>query len=204
MIYQGKDAFYRRAKKEGYRSRAAYKLLELNQRFDLIRPGDLIVDLGSAPGGWLQIALQLTGHRGKVIGADIQRIEPFAEKNVLILQGDITSQDIEEEIKQLLGSLADCVLSDLSPRLSGIRDTDASRSLELLRMALKVASRLLRPDGVFLAKAFVGEETNAFCGELKEYFRSVQRTRPEASRKGSSEIYICAKGFLSQFHSHLP
>ncbi|MFQ5902579.1 MAG: RlmE family RNA methyltransferase [Candidatus Binatia bacterium] len=195
MIYHPKDAFYRRAKKEGYRSRAAYKLLELNRRFNLIRPGDRVVDLGAAPGGWLQVASQLTGSKGKVIGVDIQPIEVFNEKNVFLLQADITSQDSQEKVKELLGSWADCVLSDLSPRLSGIHHADVSRSVELGRSALKVASRLLRPGGNFLVKTFVGEELDTFSLELQEHFRSVQRTRPEATRKGSSEIYLCAKGF---------
>lgn len=195
MIYQPKDAFYRKAKKEGYRSRAAYKLLELNRRFRLIRPGDRVVDLGAAPGGWLQIASQLAGKKGKVVGADIQPIEPLKQQNVSLFQGDITSEDSISKIKELSGSPADCVLSDLSPRLSGIHDADISRSLELARLALKVACDLLRPGGNFLVKTFVGEELNSFSQQLKEYFRSVQRTRPEASRKGSSEIYFCAQGF---------
>jgi 23S rRNA (uridine2552-2'-O)-methyltransferase len=195
MIYQPKDAFYRKAKKEGYRSRAAYKLLELNRRFRLIRPGNRVVDLGAAPGGWLQIASQLAGPKGRVIGIDVQRIEPMKESNISFFQGDIASEESFTKIKELLGSPADCVLSDLSPRLSGIHDADISRSLELARSASKVACKLLRPGGNFLVKTFVGEELNSFSQQLKEYFRSVQRTRPEASRKGSSEIYFCAQGF---------
>ncbi len=195
MIYRPKDAFYRRAKKEGYRSRAAYKLLELNRRFSLIRPRDRVVDLGAAPGGWLQVASQLAGQKGRVIGVDIQPIEAFREQNISLLQADITSEDSQKKVKDLLGSWADCVLSDLSPRLSGIHHADVSRSVELGRSALKVACRLLRPGGNFLVKTFVGEELNAFSLELKEHFRSVQGTRPEATRKGSSEIYFCAKGF---------
>ena len=195
MIYQPKDAFYQKAKKEGYRSRAAYKLLELNRRFHLIRPGDRVVDLGAAPGGWLQVASQLAGQKGRVVGVDIQRIEPLKERNISLFQGDATLEDSMKKVEELLGSLADCVLSDLSPRLSGIHDADISRSLELARSALKVACDLLRPGGNFLVKTFVGEELNSFSQQLKEYFRSVQRTRPEASRKGSSEIYFCAQGF---------
>lgn len=195
MVYQPKDAFYHRAKKEGYRSRAAYKLFELNRRFHLIKPGDRVADLGSFPGGWLQVACQLTGKNGKILGVDIQPIELFREQNILIIRGDITSEDCQQKIKELLGSLADCVLSDLSPRLSGIRDADISRSLELVRSALQVACRLLRPGGNFLVKTFVGEELKAFSLELKRHFRSVQRSRPEATRKGSSEIYFCAQGF---------
>ena len=196
MIYQPKDVFYRRAKEEGYRSRAAYKLLELNQRFRLIRPGDRVVDLGAAPGGWLQVASRLTGKNGKVMGVDLQPIEAFKEENIFILQGDITSEECQEKVIGLLGSWADCVLSDLSPRLSGIRDADRGRSVELARSALQVASRLLKAGGNFLAKTFMGEELKALSLELKEHFGSVQRTRPESTRKGSSELYVCAQGFL--------
>jgi 23S rRNA (uridine2552-2'-O)-methyltransferase len=196
MKYQPKDAYYRRAKKEGYRSRAAYKLLELNRRFHIIRPGDRVVDLGAAPGGWLQVAAQLTGAKGRVIGVDIQPIAAFAEENILILHGDAASEDIRERIKELLGSSAHCVLSDLSPRLSGIRHADVSRSVELARLALKIACNLLRPGGNFLVKLFVSEELEGFTRELKGHFRSVHATRPEATRKGSSEIYLCGRGFL--------
>jgi 23S rRNA (uridine2552-2'-O)-methyltransferase len=195
MAYQPKDAFYHKAKKEGYRSRAAYKLLELNRRFSLIRQGDRVVDLGAAPGGWLQVASQLAGEKGSVIGVDIQRIEPLKDQNISLFQGDIGSEDSISKIKELLGSPVDCVLSDLSPRLSGIHDADISRSLELARSALKAACALLRPGGNFLVKTFEGEELNAFSQQLKEFFRSVQRTKPEATRKGSSEIYFCAQGF---------
>lgn len=193
-MYQPKDAFYRRAKMEGYRSRAAYKLLELNRRFRIIKPGDRVVDLGAAPGGWLQVAAQLSGKEGGVVGVDVQPIEALKEKNVIVLQGDITSEECREKLKELLGSRADCVLSDLSPRLSGIRDRDLARSLELARMALQAARGLLRPGGNFLVKTFVGDELKAFSLELEEYFPSVERTRPEATRKGSSEIYLCARG----------
>jgi len=195
MIYHPKDAFYRRAKKEGYRSRAAYKLIELNRRFNIIRPGDRVVDLGAAPGGWLQVASRLVGKEGKVIGLDIQPIQAFEEENIFFLQGDIGSAESKRRVAEFLGAPADCVLSDLSPRLSGIRDADISRSLELSRSALKFASDLLRPGGNFLVKTFVGEELRLFSVELEERFRSVERTRPEATRKGSSEIYLVALGF---------
>ncbi|MEK7230237.1 MAG: RlmE family RNA methyltransferase [Candidatus Binatota bacterium] len=204
MIYQPKDVFYRRAKEEGYRSRAAYKLLELNRRFCLIRPGDRVVDLGSAPGGWLQVASRLTGPAGRVLGVDIQPIEPFKEENILIIRGDVTSEECQEKIKGLLGSRVDCVLSDLSPRLSGIRDADVRRSADLVRSALRVACRLLRPGGNFLVKTFVGEELKALSLELERHFRSLQRTRPESTRKGSSEIYLCAQGFRGETCDLMP
>ncbi len=195
MIYRLKDAFYLKAKKEGYRSRAAYKLLELNERFDLIRPGDRVVDLGAAPGGWLQVAGQLAGPKGKVVGVDLQPISVFKEGNTFALQGDMTSEETKEKIKGLLGSYADCVLSDVAPRLSGIHHADVARSVDLAFSALKLAIDLLRTGGNFLVKTFVGEEAKPFALELKKHFRSVQATRPESTRKGSSEIYYRAKGF---------
>jgi len=143
----------------------------------------------------LQVASRLVGKEGRVIGLDIQPIEAFEEENIFLLQGDISSEEIRRKVAELLGAGADCVLSDLSPRLSGIRDADISRSLELGRSALKFASDLLKPGGNFLVKTFVGEELNLFSLELKERFRLVERTRPEATRKGSSEIYFVARGF---------
>ena len=195
MRYQPKDAFYRKAKNEGYRSRAAYKLLELGRRFQLIKPGDRVVDLGAAPGGWLQVAAELAGPKGKVVGIDLQTIALFHEPNIFLLQGDATSEEYAKKIKERIGGPADCVLSDLSPRLTGIHDADIARSVELIRSAHAVALRLLRPGGNFLVKCFVAQELQLFFLELKEDFSSVDRTRPEATRKGSSEIYFCAKGF---------
>ena len=195
MGYERKDSYYRKAKKEGYRCRASYKLLELNRRYRLIQPGHRVVDLGAAPGGWLQVASRLVGLRGKVLGVDLQPISPFKEKNVLILQGDVTSEGTQIEIRELLGGTADCVLSDLSPRLSGIHDADVNRSLDLARTAFQVSSTLLKPTGNFLVKTFIGEETSAFFMELKPHFSSLQRTRSEATRKQSSEIYLIGKGF---------
>jgi 23S rRNA (uridine2552-2'-O)-methyltransferase len=195
VTYQPKDRFYRKAKKEGYRSRAAYKLLELGSRFRILKPGDRVVDLGAAPGGWLQVAAERVGPKGKVLGIDLQAIAPFYQPNIVALQGDATAAESIAKIKELLGASADCVLSDLSPRLSGIRDADISRSVELVRLAHSVARSLLRPGGSFLVKTFVAEELRDFFQELKEDFASVERTRPEATRKGSSEIYFCARGF---------
>jgi len=193
--YQPKDAFYRKAKKEGYRSRAAYKLLELGRRFQLIQPGERVVDLGAAPGGWLQVAAELAGPKGKVVGIDLQPIAPFHEPNIALLQGDAASEECGKKIEELLGGKADCVLSDLSPRLTGIHDADIARSVELIRLAHALARRLLRPGGNFLVKSFVAQELQAYFLELKKDFSSVDRTRPEATRKGSSEIYFCARGY---------
>jgi 23S rRNA (uridine2552-2'-O)-methyltransferase len=195
MAYNPRDSYYKKAKQEGYRSRAAYKLLELQQRFRLMKPGDLVVDLGAAPGGWLQVAAKLVGPSGRVIGVDLQRIDAFREPNIILLQDDIASPEIPKKIEELLQGKADCVLSDLAPRLSGIRDADTARSLDLNRTALTAATALLRPGGTFLVKSFVNEELHNLTLEIKQHFDSVQRTRPEATRQGSSEFYFCAKKF---------
>ena len=195
MTYKPQDSYYKKAKREGYRSRAAYKLLELQQRFRLIRPGDVVVDLGAAPGGWLQVAAKFVGPSGKVIGIDLQPIETLREANIIFFQGDITSPEVLKKIPELVAGKVHCVLSDLAPRLSGIRDADAARCLELNRTALTVATALLRPGGSFLVKGFVNQELHTFTLELKQHFHSVQRTRPEATRQGSSEFYFFAKDF---------
>jgi 23S rRNA (uridine2552-2'-O)-methyltransferase len=195
MPYNPQDRYYKRAKQEGYRSRAAYKLLELQQRFRLIRPGDVVVDLGAAPGGWLQVAAKLAGQTGKVIAIDLQPIAAFREPNIIVLQGDITAPEMPGKIVELARGKVDCVLSDLAPRLSGIRDADVARCLELNKNALSLATALLQPAGTFLVKSFVSQELQTFTLELKRHFRSVQRTRPEATRQGSSEFYYLAKGF---------
>jgi 23S rRNA (uridine2552-2'-O)-methyltransferase len=195
MVYKPQDTYYKRAKQEGYRSRAAYKLLELQRRFGLMRPGDVVVDLGAAPGGWLQVAAKCVGREGKVIGVDLQPIAPLREPNIIFLQGDITSPEIATKILELVHGKVDCFLSDLAPRLSGIRDADTARCLELNRVALAVATSLLRPGGSLLVKSFVNQELHTFTLEIKQHFQSVQRTRPEAIRQGSSEFYFFAKGF---------
>jgi 23S rRNA (uridine2552-2'-O)-methyltransferase len=195
MAYNPHDSYYKRAKQEGYRSRAAYKLLELQQRFRLMKPGNLVVDLGAAPGGWLQIAAKLVGPTGKVIGVDLQPIDAFREPNIILLRDDIASPESPNKLAELLQGKPHCVLSDLSPRLSGIRDADTARCLELNRTALRLATALLRPGGTFLVKSFLNDELQTFTHEIKKHFDSVQRTRPEATRQGSSEFYFCAKKF---------
>ena len=198
MVYTPQDRYFKKAKQDGYRSRAAYKLVELQQRFRLINPGDRVVDLGAAPGGWLQVAAKLVGPNGKVIGVDVQAIQPFQERNIRLIQGDILTGETQSKVKELLGGTAQCVLSDMAPKLSGIRDADMARSYALNQMALQVAKELLRPGGVLLVKSFVSEELQSYTAELKNHFTLVQRTKPEASRQGSSEFYFYAKGYTGK------
>lgn len=196
MSYKPHDSYYKKAKQEGYRSRAAYKLLELQQHYRLLRPGDAVVDLGAAPGGWLQVAANIVGPRGRVIGVDLQDIQPFQQRHVTVIRGDVTTDEIQTQIRELLGRPADCVISDMAPKMSGIRDADMARCLALNQIALKVAVRLLRPGGSLLIKSFISNELHPFTAEIKRYFSDVQRTKPEATRQGSSEFYFFAKDFV--------
>ena len=195
MPYNPRDRYFKKAKQEGYRSRAAYKLLELQQRYRLLRPGDAVVDLGAAPGGWLQVAAGITGQKGKVIGVDLQDIQPLPQRNVTLIRGDASTEEIQTKVKELLGRLADCVISDMAPKLSGIRDADTARCLDLNRIALGLAVQLLRPGGSLLVKSFISDDLHQFTAELKRHFSAVQRTKPEATRQGSSEFYFLATGF---------
>ena len=198
MTYKPQDRYFKKAKQEGYRSRAAYKLLELQQRYRIMKVNDSVIDLGAAPGGWLQVAAKIVGPTGKVIGVDLQPIQPLPERNVMLIHGDITDADVQRQIRDMIGGPAHCVLSDLAPKLSGIRDADMARCLELNRTALAVASELLRPGGVLLVKSFVSNDLQIFSAELKRQFADVQRTKPDATRQGSSEFYFYAKGFIRQ------
>jgi 23S rRNA (uridine2552-2'-O)-methyltransferase len=200
MSYNPHDRYYKKAKHEGYRSRAAYKLLELQQRYRLLRPGDKVVDLGAAPGGWLQVAAKVVGQKGKVIGIDLQQMRPFSDGQIVLVHGDISAGEIQSKIAELLGGTADTVISDMAPKLSGIRDADIARAVELNRLALAVAVRLLRPGGSLLIKSFMSNELQQLTAELKKEFSDVQRTKPEATRQGSSEFYFVAKGFLAKGH----
>jgi 23S rRNA (uridine2552-2'-O)-methyltransferase len=197
MKYHLHDAYFRKAKQEGYRSRAAYKLLDLQQRFRIFRPGDAVIDLGAAPGGWLQVTANFVGPTGMVVGVDLQPIEGMPQQNVVFIEADIAARQTAEKIRERLGRPADCVISDLSPKLSGIRDADDARCAALNRTALRVAIRLLRPGGSFLVKSFVSEKLRAFSSEIEKHFRSVRGSRPDASRKGSSEIYLFARELKS-------
>jgi 23S rRNA (uridine2552-2'-O)-methyltransferase len=202
MSYDPHDRYFKKAKQEGYRSRAAYKLLELQQRYRLMGPGDAVVDLGAAPGGWLQVAAKMVGPNGKVIGVDLQPIKPFNERHIMVLKGDIFSTEIKQKIQELIGRPADSVISDLAPKLSGIRDADMARCLELNQSALSIAVNLLGPGGTLLIKSFISNDLHSFTAELKRYFSTVQRTKPDATRQGSSEFYFYAKGFSSNTNGH--
>jgi 23S rRNA (uridine2552-2'-O)-methyltransferase len=190
-----KDHYWQKAKQEGFRSRAAYKLLEVQKKHRIFRKGDRVVDLGCAPGGWLQLICAEVGPEGRLVGVDLQETRSLAATNVELIRGDVRSPEVQKRMREALGGEAHVVTSDLSPNLTGIGFQDHLRSVELVRIALSAAKQLLKPGGIFLAKIFQGEELDSFVGELNDDFRQVRRIVPAASRKASSEIYLLARGF---------
>lgn len=194
-MYQRKDAFYQRAKETGYRSRAAFKLLELVRRGRLLHAGDHVVDLGAWPGGWLQVAARLVGPNGKVVGVDLQPIKPLAQANVVTLVGDIGAVSTQESIAEACQGRVDVILSDLAPKLSGIRARDETRAQALAGVALVVAAKLLRAGGTLVVKVFMSPDLSQYVDDLRARFEDVRTCRVEATRRGSAEVYVVAKGF---------
>jgi 23S rRNA (uridine2552-2'-O)-methyltransferase len=185
------DPYVRKAREQGYRSRAAFKLSEIDEKEKLLRPGALVVDLGAAPGGWSQIAAQKVKPAGRVIAVDVLDIAPIS--GVTVVKGDFREQSL---IAALEGARADVVLSDLSPNLSGIANVDQARILDLALGALDFCGKALKPDGVFVVKAFQGEAFESLVARLKESFAKVKVVKPTASRGESNETYVVARGLL--------
>lgn len=194
-MYKRKDSFYVRAKKEGFRSRAAYKLLEIAGSGEIARPGEAVVDAGAAPGGWSQVLLRLVGKTGKVAAVDVLPMEPAGGANFRFFQDDLTLPSLPGRILEFFGRKADAVVSDAAPNTTGIAFTDQARSAELVRAVAGLARATLREGGTFLAKIFEGAEAEAVVRELRSEFREVRRIRPGATRRESSELYLLARGF---------
>jgi len=182
------DAFQKRARREGYRSRSVYKLMDIQKRSKIFRKDDTVLDLGAAPGGWSQIALEYIGEDGKLVGMDLQHILPL--KGAQFLQGDIRESETRKELEKLVPK-ADVVLSDMSPNLSGNYSVDQARSVELSSLALELASE--RKAHSFVVKVFEGSDFQDFRKAVIDEFGSVRTLSPEASRKQSSEVYLIAK-----------
>jgi 23S rRNA (uridine2552-2'-O)-methyltransferase len=195
MAYERKDSFYARAKAAGYRSRAAYKLAELARRYHLIRPGDRVLDLGAWPGGWLQVAAEMAGPRGLVVGVDVAPIEPLSLANVRFVQGDVADERVRESIAKECGGNIDVLLSDMAPKLTGVRARDQARSAELVAVAVEIAEQLLRRRGNLLVKIFQSDDVEPSLARMRQRFRTVKLTRAEATRKGSAEHYAIALDF---------
>ncbi len=189
-----KDYYYKKAKREKYRSRASYKLKQINAKYKLIRRGNKVLDLGAAPGGWTQVAREIVNSNGLVVAIDLQKIKRFEHENVITLQGDFTEKETIEKIKGITQSF-DVIISDASPSISGVWDIDHFRSIELCRRVLEIAKEVLKPGGNLLVKVFQGSEINNFVNEVRKNFKYVKITKPKASRKKSAEIYVVAKGF---------
>jgi 23S rRNA (uridine2552-2'-O)-methyltransferase len=184
------------AKSVGYRSRASFKLKELDKRYRLLRRGGVVVDLGAAPGGWLQVARERVGDGGFVLGVDLHQIAELQHENVDTLVADVTDEATPELILKRLPRPANIVISDAAPKISGVWDVDHARSIELARAALAIAGAVLSPGGKLLVKVFQGEFFNDFVSGVKTKFSFVKISKPAASRKGSAEAYIIAKGFV--------
>jgi 23S rRNA (uridine2552-2'-O)-methyltransferase len=187
------DPYVAAARAAGYRSRAAFKLVELDEKFRLLKPGGRVVDLGCAPGGWVQVALRAVGERGRVVGLDLLPVDPVP--GATILQGDFQDPEVEKAVEAALGGQADLVLSDMAPNTTGHASTDHLRIMCLAELALDFALRVLAPGGAFAAKVFQGGSEKAFLDTLKARFATVRHAKPPASRKDSAELYVVATGF---------
>ncbi|WP_263771817.1 23S rRNA (uridine(2552)-2'-O)-methyltransferase RlmE [Propionivibrio soli] len=187
------DAYVQRAKAEGYRSRAAFKLMEIDDRDHLIRPGEVVVDLGSTPGGWSQVAAKRLGGNGRVIALDLLEMEPL--HGVEFFQGDFRDEEVLRRLENVLGGRkAGLVLSDMAPNISGIPVSDQARVMHLAELGLEFAREWLKPEGAFLVKVFQGYGYEEFVRTLRSVFRDVSTRKPDASRDRSSEVYLLGRG----------
>jgi 23S rRNA (uridine2552-2'-O)-methyltransferase len=192
-----RDYYYKKAKQEMYRSRAAYKLSEAIKRYHFIEFGDVVVDLGAAPGGWMQSARRAAGNRGFILGVDLKSIEPFPQPYVRTIICDITQPDAVQQIQEMLPRKADAIISDASPNISGIWEVDHARQIDLAQQALEIALQILRPSGNFFVKVFQGDMLDDFTQKVKQHFKTATVVKPKASKPKSAEIFLlamCLKG----------
>jgi 23S rRNA (uridine2552-2'-O)-methyltransferase len=187
------DPYVARAKREGYRSRAAFKLLEIDEKYKILKPGQKIVDLGAAPGGWSQIAAKVVGPKGKVVGIDLLPIDPMA--GVEFIQLDFLDESAPGKLIEMLGGPADVVMSDMAANTTGHKKTDHLRIIGLAEAAIYFAGGSLAPGGAFVAKVFQGGTENQLLADLKRDFAVVRHVKPAASRADSAELYVLATGF---------
>ncbi len=189
------DAYVRKAQQAGYRSRAVFKLLEINERDRILRPGMTVIDLGAAPGGWSQVATKIVGERGRVIALDILPMNPLP--GVSILQGDFREEAVIAELLKVVGGQrVDLVISDMAPNISGMKAVDQPRAMYLAELALDLARKVLSPGGTLLVKTFEGEGIEEFRRELRRSFKTVVTRKPKASRPTSRESYVLAKNYV--------
>ena len=191
------DQYVKRSQQEGYRSRASYKLIELDNKDRLLQPCMTVVDLGAAPGGWSQVAVKLVGNKGRVVASDILPMDSIAGVDFVL--GDFTEESVLKEILDALGdNLADLVISDMAPNMSGMRAVDQPKAMYLVELALDLACQILKPGGDFVAKVFHGEGFDELLHQVRGKFQRVVTRKPDASRPRSREVYLVAKGLKSQ------
>jgi len=197
-----RDPYVKRALHEGYRSRAAFKLLELQEKDHFLKPGMKVVDLGAAPGSWCEVARKFIGKKGQIVAMDLLPMDPI--EDVTFIQGDFTEEEIYQRVlTEVGGGPIDVVMSDMSPNISGMSAIDQPRSMYLVELALDFAQQVLKPEGVFLAKVFQGEGFDAFLADIKHQFKRVVCRKPKASRPRSKEVYLLATGFRGQTPSFI-
>lgn len=198
--YQRKDHLYQRAKDEGYASRAVYKLEELQKRFQLLKKGMSVLDLGCAPGGWMEIASELVGSKGRVLGIDLKQVNIKSKSDtshavIEFIRSDVFAPEIMDVIRKKHPDLFDIVLSDLSPNLSGIKFRDIAASAEMGRKVIELSTEILRPGASLVAKLFPGEDTDEVVTEVEQSFRSIKRVVLSSTRKSSNEYYLICRNF---------
>ena len=197
-----KDLYRRLAKEQGYKSRAAFKLIEANKKYDFIREGGRVVDFGSAPGGWLQVASELVGPRGTVVGLDLHDIH-LKDENVTTITLDVNDPKALEKVLSALGGTADVVLSDISPTVSGVWELDQIRQADLTLRVTELSETVLRPSGIGFFKLFEGERSQEIRNEFRRRFRVMRSMKPAASRSVSSELYYYCEGWKGRIISDL-
>ena len=193
-----REHYHLRAKEEGYRSRAAFKLIQIEERFHFLKDARKVLDLGASPGGWLQVASQLMGDEGLILGVDLNETSPTGLPGVETLVGDVTSEETIREIRQYFHGKVDVILSDMAPDVSGTWDLDQFRQIHLARIALVVADELLKNEGWFVVKTFQGSEHQKYVSEVRDMFEQVKMVKPKASRKKSAEIFVVAHRLKAQ------
>ncbi len=193
-----RDYYYKKAKQEKYRSRASYKLFQAIKKYGFIEHGDVVVDLGAAPGGWIQAARKTVGNKGFVLGIDLKPIEPFTQSYVRTIICDITDREALKQILEMLPRKADAVISDAAPNISGIWEVDHARQMELSQQALEIAKEVMKPSGSFFVKVFQGDMLSDFIQKMKQNFVNVVLVKPEASRAKSAEIFILGRSLKNQ------
>ncbi len=193
--YERKDHYYKKAKEQGLASRAVFKLEELDQKFHLLKTGSKVLDMGCAPGGWLQYIAKKIGPQGKAVGVDLLKVKTKFPSNISIRQGDATQEEIQKLCREDLRAEADLIVSDMSPNLSGIHFKDNYESFQLCLNVLKVVQKILKKGGNMVVKIFPGDELGEFKKKLQENFEEIKTYVPKATRKGSSEIYLISLHF---------